>query len=149
MTGFGDAHRWYNDDHLFVSSGANCSITLSVPVTSAGRYRVDVYLTSTPDFGIVQVYLDQVPVGEPIDLFTPSVMPTGPITLGTFDLTQAAHALTSRWLAGTSFLLITAWGWTASRSSPSPRAGEIVSFLKVEQSKPLRPVGMQMILWYP
>ena len=94
MTGFGDAHRWYNDDHLFVSSGANCSITLSVPVTSAGRYRLDVYLTSTPDFGIVQVHLDQVPVGEPIDLFTPSVMPTGPITLGTFDLTQANHALT-------------------------------------------------------
>jgi hypothetical protein len=94
MTGFGDAHRWYNDDHLFVSSGANCSLTLSVPVTGAGRYRLDVYLTSTPDFGILQAYLDQVPVGDPIDLYTPSVMPTGPITLGTFDLTQASHTLT-------------------------------------------------------
>jgi hypothetical protein len=94
MIGFGDTHRWYHDDQLFVSSGEYCSITLGLPVTTAGRYQLDVYLTNAPDFGRVQVLLDNAPIGDPIDLFAPAVMPTGPITLGTFDLAAKTHTLT-------------------------------------------------------
>ncbi len=94
MTGFGDAHRWYNDDHLFVSSGQHCSLTLSLPVATAGQYRLDVYMTQTPDFGQVQVLLDGATAGVPIELYAPSVMPSGPITLGTFDLAAKTHSLT-------------------------------------------------------
>lgn len=68
-------------------------MTLGLPVKTAGRYRLDLYITSTPDFGIIQVSLDGTPVGEPIDLYTPMVMPTGAIQVGTFDLTQQTHLL--------------------------------------------------------
>jgi hypothetical protein len=94
MTAFGDTHRWYHDDQLFVSSGKNCSITLALPVPAAGRYRLDLYLTTTPDFAIVQVLLDSKPAGDPIDLYAPAVMPSGPITIGEFDLEKKTHFLT-------------------------------------------------------
>ena len=87
---------WYNGDQLFVSSGRYCVVTLGLPVKQVGRYRLELYLTSTPDFGIIQVSLDGIPVGDPIDLYTPLVMPTGAIPVGTFDLTQKTHQLTFR-----------------------------------------------------
>lgn len=93
MTVFGDTHRWYHDDQLFVSSGKSCIITLALPVKVAGRYRLDIYLTTTPDFAIVQVLLDGKPAGEPIDLFAPAIMPSGPITIGEFDLAKKTHSL--------------------------------------------------------
>ena len=86
--------QWYNGDQIFVSSSQNCTVALGLPVKTAGRYRLDLYLTSTPDFGIIQVSLDGTPVGEPIDLYTPIVMPTGAIPIGSFDLTQQIHLLT-------------------------------------------------------
>jgi hypothetical protein len=86
--------QWYNGNQLFVSSGKNCTVTLGLPVKKAGKYRLDIYLTSAPDFGRIQVSLDGTPVGEPIDLYTPLVMPTGAIQIGTFDLSQQTHRLT-------------------------------------------------------
>ncbi len=85
--------QWYNGDQLFVSSAEDCIVTLGLQVKTAGKYRLDLYLTSAPDFGIIQAFLDGNPIGEPINLYTPLVMPTGAIPVGTFDLTQEIHLL--------------------------------------------------------
>jgi hypothetical protein len=86
--------RWMNDDQLFLSSGQNCSLTFGLTVETAGKYRLDAYLTYSPEFGRAQVLLDGTPVGEPIDFYGSEIMPTGAITLGTFDLTKKVHSLT-------------------------------------------------------
>ena len=51
-------------------------------------------LTKARDYGIVRLSLDDQPPGEPIDLYHPKVVPTGPIVLGTQDLSQGQHKLT-------------------------------------------------------
>src|SRR5262249_13398699 len=45
------------------------------------------------DYGIVQLSLDGVKAGKPIDLYNPDVIPTGPIPLGTHKLAKGNHSL--------------------------------------------------------
>ena len=59
-----------------------------------GRYEVNVGLTKARDYGVVQFWLDGKKAGEPIDLYNPDVIPSGPIALGDFELGQGRHALT-------------------------------------------------------
>jgi hypothetical protein len=86
--------QWNKGDQLFVTSGKSCALIFGLPVQQAGKYRLDLYLTSAPDFGRIQVYLDGKVVGEVIDLYMPLVMPTGAISVGTFDLSAGTHQLT-------------------------------------------------------
>ena len=65
-----------------------------MPVMADGKYEVVVHLTKAIDYGIVQFSVDEQQAGEPIDLFNDGVVPTGPISLGTFELSQGQHALT-------------------------------------------------------
>ena len=65
-----------------------------MPATAAGKYEVVVHLTKASDYGIVQFSVDDRKAGEPIDLFHDGVVPTGPISLGTFDLPEGQHTLT-------------------------------------------------------
>ena len=60
----------------------------------AARYEVSVGLTKARDYGIVQLSLDGKKAGEPIDLYNPDVVPSGPIALGVYDLAQGRHDLT-------------------------------------------------------
>ena len=65
-----------------------------MPVTAAGQCEVMVHLTKAIDYGIVQFSVDDRKAGEPIDLFHDGVVPTGPLSLGTFDLSAGQHRLT-------------------------------------------------------
>ena len=67
---------------------------LAMPATAAGKYEVVVNLTKASDYGIVQFSVDDGKAGEPIDLFNDGVVPTGPTSLGTFDLSAGQHTLT-------------------------------------------------------
>ena len=62
-------------------------------MAKSGKYPVTVGLTKARDYGIVQFWLDGKKAGKPIDLYDPEVVPTGPIMLGDFDLTQGRHKL--------------------------------------------------------
>ena len=68
-------------------------LDLVVPVEAAGTYRLKVAMTKASDYAIVQLYLDGKPVGAPIDLYDPQVVPTGEIDLGTRNLTAGEHRL--------------------------------------------------------
>ncbi len=89
------ALKWKNDAQLWwTGARPGAKLELGVPVAAAGRYEVSVRLTKARDYAIVQFSLDGKKAGEPIDLFNPSVVPTGPITLGAYDLTAGRHVLT-------------------------------------------------------
>jgi hypothetical protein len=75
--------RWSEQDHLFVcTSSAGQSISLKLPDTDPGSYLVQVYLTKSWDYGIVQLYINGKKVGPPIDLWSPAIESTGPLLLG-------------------------------------------------------------------
>lgn len=86
---------WENGDHLWwTGAKTGDKLELAVPVEKGGLYRVSVVLTKARDYGIVQLYMDGKKAGEPIDLYNPGVIPSGPIELGSFDLTSGEHKLT-------------------------------------------------------
>ena len=69
-------------------------LDLAWPVDSDGRYDVSVALTKARDYAVVQLYIDGKKTGEPIDLYNPTVIPTGPISLGSHELTRGELKLT-------------------------------------------------------
>jgi hypothetical protein len=84
----GQAHLWWTlakpDDKL----------DLAIPVAKAGKYKLIMQLTKAKDYGIVQLYLDGQKLGGTIDLYNPEVIPSGPLEMGTHDLTAGEHKLT-------------------------------------------------------
>ncbi len=92
LTGF--QGEWTNNDHLWwTGAKPGDKLEIVLPVEKAGKYSVSVALTKACDYGIVQLYLDGEKAGEPIDLYNPSVTPSGPIALGRFDLSEGEHQL--------------------------------------------------------
>jgi hypothetical protein len=69
-------------------------LVLAVPVASAGKYAIKGQLTKSADYAIVQLYLDDQKLGEPLDLYNPQVVPTGQLALGTMDLAAGEHRFT-------------------------------------------------------
>ncbi|MGA2662054.1 MAG: glycoside hydrolase family 172 protein, partial [Verrucomicrobiota bacterium] len=93
MTGF--AGQWSNDAHLWwTGAKPGDKLDLALPIGKTGRFRVSLQLTRAPDYGIVQPYLDGQKLGEPIDLYHGSVVPTGALALGRRDLAAGQHKLT-------------------------------------------------------
>jgi hypothetical protein len=93
MTGF--AGQWSNDAHLWwTQAKPGDKLDLALPVKQAGKYRLGAQLTRAPDYAIVQLYLDGQKLGDPIDLYHESVIPTGLLPLGAHDLSAGDHKLT-------------------------------------------------------
>ena len=70
-------------------------LTLALPVAAAGKYLLKTVLTQAADYGIVQLYLDDQKLGEPIDLYHNGVIPTEVLSFGPFDLTAGEHRLSA------------------------------------------------------
>jgi hypothetical protein len=92
MYGFGAAD-WSAGRQLLVNTGAEGQVTLLWHVQKSRKIELVVYATRAPDYGRVRVYLDDVPLGEPIDLYAPITIPTGAIPLGFLTLRSGEHRL--------------------------------------------------------
>jgi hypothetical protein len=93
MTGFGES--WSGDAHLWwINAKPGDKLDLALPVTKTGKYKIGMQLTKAPDYGIVQLYLDDRKLGEPIDLYHPSVVATGLTPFGQRELWAGQHKLT-------------------------------------------------------
>jgi hypothetical protein len=94
MAHFG-AGKWNHDNQLWwthAKPGDELEVVFDVKQT--GKYQVVVTLTKARDYGIVQLSVDDQKAGEPIDLYDPAVIPSGPIELGEFNLDAGQHRLT-------------------------------------------------------
>jgi hypothetical protein len=93
LTGSGES-QWSNDAHLWwTDAKPGDKLELALPVEKAGNYSLVLQLTKAPDYGIVQLYLDGQKLGEQIDLYHPSVIPSGRVALGRHDLASGEHNL--------------------------------------------------------
>ena len=93
--GMGHFQGKWKDDHQLWWTGAKpgAKLELAVPAMKTGTYDVSVVLTKARDYGIVQLSVNGKKAGDPIDLYNPAVIPTDPIPLGTFDLTEGQNKL--------------------------------------------------------
>jgi len=93
MAGFGD--KWSNDAHLWwIEAKPGNREVHSVPRLKAGKYKLTLHMTKARDYGIVQLWLDGSKLGEPVDLYNPDVVPTGPEDFGVHELSAGEHKLT-------------------------------------------------------
>jgi hypothetical protein len=69
-------------------------LILGFDAPARGRYRIAAYLARSWDYGIHQLRVNDVGAGDPIDLWSKSVVPMGPIDLGFFDLEAHDNRLT-------------------------------------------------------
>jgi hypothetical protein len=93
LTGFGNS--WSNDAHLWwINAKPGDKLDLALPVAKSGKYKVALQLTKAPDYGIIQLYLDGQKLGDSIDLYHPSVVPSGLLGFGERELAAGEHKLT-------------------------------------------------------
>jgi hypothetical protein len=88
------ANKWRDDTQLLwtgVPIGGKIGL-VPRPVKSAGKYALWIGLTSHFDFGIVQFRLDGKKIGEPLDLYTPT-MKRKELSLGVYDISAGKHVL--------------------------------------------------------
>jgi len=92
MTGFG-ADGWSGHEQIFAILTNGSSLTVQFNCAKAGNWRLDLYLTQAPDYGIFQCAVDGVSFGPPVDGYAPLVIPSGQVSLGTLNLTAGNHLL--------------------------------------------------------
>lgn len=57
-------------DHMLVfDAGGKGAFSVAVPVEESGTYAVDLYCPRAPDYGIVQVQVNERRIGDPIDIY--------------------------------------------------------------------------------
>ncbi|MBI1314950.1 c-type cytochrome [bacterium] len=91
MGGF-KADRWSDAQLWWTGAKPGARLVLELPVKSSGQYEIFAVMTKARDYGIVQLSLDDAPLGKPIDLFnSPDVITTGVVSLGTLELSGGNH----------------------------------------------------------
>ena len=92
MAGFG--RNWFSGDaQITCKGGVGDGVALTISAEKAGRYRLEAYWTFAPDYGIVSVDVNGTAVGQTMNLYGPSVAPTGPIDHGTCDIRAGKNEL--------------------------------------------------------
>ncbi len=87
------ADTWSGKSQLWWT-GARPGDQLSLPLPSfTGTVDLEVVLTCARDYGIVQLMLDDQPLGEPIDLFDPEVVTTGVLSFPKQAVDGTSHKL--------------------------------------------------------
>ena len=94
MAPFG-AGNWSEGRQLFCRSQAGPqSVRVRLQVDQGGLQRLELYATRAPDYGILEVTLDGVPLGGAYDAWAPAVLASGAIPLGEVRLEAGSHELT-------------------------------------------------------
>ncbi|KLU05256.1 putative transmembrane protein [Rhodopirellula islandica] len=95
MSGF-SADQWSNQSQLWWT-GAKPADSLKLPLPEfTGTVDIEVVLTCAGDYGIVQLTLDDQPLGPPIDLYSGNVVTTGVLSFPKIAVEGKQHALNVR-----------------------------------------------------
>ena len=86
--------RWSGASQLWWTGGRpGDSLELPLNVAQAGNYTLETVLTRAADYAIVQLLLDDQPLGGPIDLYDPDVITSGVLSFNGLKLSAGAHQL--------------------------------------------------------
>ncbi len=92
-----EKYHWSAGKQVRWSGGApGDSVTFGFPVEKGGRYEVRAAFTKTKRCGIVQLHVDGEPADSELDLYDPTIEPSGEISLGVYELTEGQNTLTAR-----------------------------------------------------
>jgi hypothetical protein len=90
----GAAWEWSNAEQLWwTGAQEGAELVLAFPVQEAGRYDVQVVLTTANDYGIVTLAVNEGAPSDAIDLYTTHVKTTPAIDLGAHELAKGDNLL--------------------------------------------------------
>lgn len=85
MSGFGPG--WSGDSQLFWGGGqVGAVLDLTIDIGEEGIYEVELHMTRAPDFGRLRIQVDGKDAADVFDGYAPTVVPSGPVKIGSFDL---------------------------------------------------------------
>jgi len=87
------AARWSGGAHWFAQAEPGAALTVAFQPAVPGRYRLALFATRAPDYGILRLSLDHQPLAGDTDLYAAEVEPTGRLALGTVELAPGVHRL--------------------------------------------------------
>jgi len=91
---------WSGKRQLFGKGEVDGQVALELHVRRSGRQQLVVALTRAPDYGRLHFLLDGRLLPHAFNGYAPSVIPSGPIELGDFDLRAGPHEFTVRIVGG-------------------------------------------------
>ncbi len=96
MQGFTkDDRKWDGNDQLWwTGAGPGAKLELLLDAEKDGKYQLVAEMTRAKDYGIVQFHVDEIKLGEAVDLYNVDVIPTGELEIGAVELTGGRHAVT-------------------------------------------------------
>jgi hypothetical protein len=90
------ADKWSGSSQLWWTGGnPGDTLTLDLPEFT-GSIDLDIVLTCAKDYGIVQLLVDDQPVGDPIDLYETDVVTTGVLSFPKLAVQGKTHTLAVR-----------------------------------------------------
>jgi len=82
---------WEGGEWVMLGRKAGDWLSFQRSVSKPDRYEIGAWLTEGPDRGIVHLYVDDRPVGDPVDLYHRITTPAEEIRLGSVHLTEGNH----------------------------------------------------------
>ncbi|MDG2385114.1 MAG: FG-GAP-like repeat-containing protein [Pirellulaceae bacterium] len=93
MVAFSDGN-WSQDSHLWwIQAKPGDKLTLQFAAPRAIEYEIFLGLTKAVDYGIIKLTLNDQTLVEQLDLFHPTVVPTGPLRFGKHRLKEQGNRL--------------------------------------------------------
>jgi len=85
----------YSGGHQFWVQPCNLKgwVDIALEIPRAGSYELIVKYTKSWDYARIQAFLDGKQLGQEVDTYAPTVVPSNPVTLGKVDLTAGRHVL--------------------------------------------------------
>jgi hypothetical protein len=86
--------RLERDSQLFWGGGQpGAVLDLTIDIGEEGIYDVELHMTRAPDFGRLRIQVDGKNAAEVFDGYATTVLPGGPVKLGSFDLQPGPRAI--------------------------------------------------------
>jgi 3-keto-disaccharide hydrolase len=131
---------WSGPRQLFGKGEEGGQVTLELPVPRSGRQRLAAAFTQAPDYGELRFSLDGRPLSVPFNGYAPSVIPSGPIELGDFDLRAGAHECTVTIVGKDAQSTGHSFGLDCLQLSDAKEATTVDDFLKPENWEGLKEI---------
>jgi hypothetical protein len=90
------ARGWSSGSFYQVPAGYGSTCTFEFSIPSTGTYEMVFYATRGPDYGTLEITMDDWILNDAMDLYSQYSLPTGPISFGVLYLEEGVHTLSFR-----------------------------------------------------
>ncbi len=87
------SRNWSGGKQLSVLGGYGSGLLVEFSVDKDGVYLLNLYATQAPDYGVLEVEVDDILVNDYVDLYAPFIYASGAVGMGPYYLTKGPHQM--------------------------------------------------------